>query len=286
MQSTSLHAPRASFTNISGPSLLPSSHYTMIKPKMVEPVAKIRSYRIEDEKQVRFVIAKAAMEGLASANKKTILNPLSLSLWVLLTGLLIQFMGWWPKSGDGILAYISLMLPFGSAAVPVILFSDWNNRWYFDDLSQHVLRGPDMINLQEYYSKSPASGLWILEFAGRLVGIIALDASPFDKINSNQKVHDTAILRHIYVDEQYRPTGIQKDLINYALQNAFTTSNSAVTQVKASSSPLRDYVRKALDETGFKYEGVSENIGLFRWKMSNRVLTKDEWKKKITLDAK
>ncbi|KAJ3762865.1 hypothetical protein EV360DRAFT_34860 [Lentinula raphanica] len=243
---------------------------------MVEPVAKIRPYSpSHDEKQVRFVIAKAAMEGLASANMKTISHPMSISLWVLLASLLIQFMGWWPKQGDSILAYISLILPFGSAAVPIILFSDWNNRWYFDDLSRRVLRGPDMVQLEEYYSNHPISGLWILEFAGQLIGVVALDASSFDKTSS-----DVAVLRHIYVDEPYRTTNIQKDLIEYAVQKALTPERSNVKRVITSSSPLREYVEKALDEVRFRYDGVSDTVGLLKWKVSHRVLTRDEWERR------
>ncbi|KAJ4486207.1 hypothetical protein J3R30DRAFT_3445263 [Lentinula aciculospora] len=243
---------------------------------MDEPIARIRPYKVEDEKQVRFAIAKAAMEGLASANTKTILHPVSLSLWALLAGLLIQYMGWWPKPGAGFLAYIGLILPLGSAAVPIILFSDWNNRWYFDDLSRRVLRGPDMVDLQEYYSRSPASGLWILEFSNRLVGLMSIDASPS---NTEENHSDTAIIRHIYVDEPYRTTGIQQDLIDYAVQSAFT-SNSSITKVKATSSRLREYVDQALDEAGFKYEGVLETVGMLRWQVRNRILTRDEWNKR------
>ncbi|KAJ3719875.1 hypothetical protein C8R42DRAFT_672025 [Lentinula raphanica] len=232
---------------------------------MVEPVAKICPYSpSHDEKQVRFVIAKAAMEGLASANMKTISHPMSISLWVLLASLLIH-----------ILAYISLILPFGSAAVPIILFSDWNNRWYFDDLSRRVLRGSDMVQLEEYYSNHPISGLWILEFAGQLIGVVALDASSSDKTSS-----DVAVLRHIYVDEPYRTTIIQKDLIEYAVQKAFTPEHSNVKRVITSSSPLREYVEKALDEVGFRYDGVSDTVGLLKWKVSKRVLTRDEWERR------
>ncbi|KAJ3824607.1 hypothetical protein F5880DRAFT_1558379 [Lentinula raphanica] len=196
---------------------------------------------------------------------------MSISLWVLLASLLIQFMGWWPKQGDSILAYISLILPFGSAAVPIIR----NNRWYFDDLSRRVLRGPDMVQLEEYYSNHPISGLWILEFAGQLIGVVALDASSFDKTSS-----DVAVLRHIYVDEPYRTTNIQKDLIEYAVQKALTPERSNVKRVITSSSPLREYVEKALDEVGFRYDGVSDTVGLLKWKVSNRVLTRDEWERR------
>ncbi|KIK71056.1 hypothetical protein GYMLUDRAFT_312766 [Collybiopsis luxurians FD-317 M1] len=255
---------------------------------MVEPVARIRPYKAEDQKEVRFLIGKAAMEGLATANINTILNPITFSLWILLAGLFIQYMNWWPKPHDGLLAYISLMLPLGSTAVPIILFSDWNNRQYFDQLSDRVLRGPDMVRLGDYYSKSSASGIWILEYAGRIVGLIAADASlnsDVDTISSTTKINikrgtsKTAVIRHIYVDEPYRSTGVQDDLIEFALQSLFS-SNSSVLSVKTTSSPLRAYVEKALNEAGFKFEGISETAGLLKWKVSKRVMTRDEWMKR------
>ncbi|KAF5390222.1 hypothetical protein D9757_002880 [Collybiopsis confluens] len=246
---------------------------------MVEPEARIRPFKAKDEKEVRFLIGKTAMEGLASANIKTILNPVSVSVWILLASLFIQYMQWWPNANSGVMGYLSLILPFGSAAVPIILFSDWNNRQYFDQFSDRVLREPDMLEFGNYYSKSPASGLWILEFDNRIVGLIAVDASVNSAAkNKKRKTSDTAVIRHVYVDEPYRAIGIQKDLIDFALQKVFT-ADTVVQSIKTTSSPLRAYVEKALTEAGFRFEGVAEKAGLLKWKVSKRVLTRDGWMK-------
>ncbi|KAF9069079.1 hypothetical protein BDP27DRAFT_1421278 [Rhodocollybia butyracea] len=248
--------------------------------------ALIRSYKAEDDKEVRFIMAKGAMEGLAPANMQSIFHPLSLALWGLLSSIWIQYMGWWPSLDEDVyqlaLALISLMLPLGTTAVPNILFSDWINRPYFDDQTQAALHAPDMAsNLETYYSRSRASGIWILELGGRTIGLIAIDASPDAEVarledvpkGTKRKASHTAVIRHFYVDEQYRPTGIQKDLLDHALKTTFS-ADSSLARVKATSSPLREYTAKALTEAGFKFEAVAATIGLLRWKVNTLVLTK------------
>ncbi|KAE9411066.1 hypothetical protein BT96DRAFT_846896 [Gymnopus androsaceus JB14] len=262
----------------------------------MEPVAKIRSYESKDDKEIRFLIAKSAMEGLASANIKTIFNGVSIAIWLLSSYFMIQLMDWWPKPHEGAWTWLSLILPLGCSAVPIVVFSEWNNRPHFEALSQRILHGPDMFGLLDYYAKSPASGLWILEFSGRLIGFVAIDASPdseivqlqaapkANKTKTKRKTAETAVIRHIYVDEQFRPTNIQKDLIEFALQKTFT-ADSTVVRVKATSTPLRDYAEKALIGLGFKFEGVSETLGLLRWKVNIRVLTREDWKNRQSSDS-
>jgi len=256
---------------------------------MVEPAARIRLFEPKDDKEVRFLIAKSAMEGLATANIKTIFHPVFVSLWAILAYFFITIMHWWPQPHESAWAWLSLMLPLGCTAVPIIIFSEWNNRPHFEALSQRILHGPDMFGLKDYYSRSPASGLWILEYGSRIVGFVAIDASPDSEIVELQaapkkaqikrKTAQNAVLRHIYVDEQYRPTNIQKDLLGHALKSSFT-ANSSPARIRATSTPLRNFAEKALTELGFKFESVSETLGLLKWKVNNRVLTKEEWKKR------
>jgi GNAT superfamily N-acetyltransferase len=134
-------------------------------------------------------------------------------------------------------------------------------------------------NLENYYSRSRASGIWILELDGRTIGLVAIDASLDAEVarledvpkGTKRKASHTAVIRHFYVDEQYRPTGIQKDLLDHALKAAFS-ADSSLARVKTTSSPLREYTTKALTEAGFKSEGVAATIGLLRWKLHTLVL--------------
>jgi predicted GNAT family acetyltransferase len=161
------------------------------------------------------------------------------------------------------------------------------NRPYFEKQIQVVLRRRDMANLGTHYSLAPSSGFWILEFNGHIIGIIAIDASPEpDESSADQEKKgkkkktpeqsSVAIIRHFYVDEQYRPSGVQDDLLAHAVKHAFTAS-SVLLQIRAEDSPLTPYIRKSLKSAGFELEQHTETVGVFKWKLGMRVLERSEW---------
>lgn len=111
---------------------------------MVEPTARIRLYEPRDDKLVRFAIGKANLSCLAVANSTGMFlvdilfypllkfanvaytNPLVLSVWIGLSCIFVQFMGWWPRPEvHGLLSYLSPLPAFGSMAVPVMFMIDW-----------------------------------------------------------------------------------------------------------------------------------------------------------------
>lgn len=111
---------------------------------MVEPVARIRAFEASDDKQVRFVIGKANLESLAIANRRGVsaislnhqflsfdccnlasVHPLTISLWVALSCIFVQFMQWWPDSEYGFWGYLSPLPAFGSMAIPIMFLIDW-----------------------------------------------------------------------------------------------------------------------------------------------------------------
>jgi len=263
---------------------------------MVEPVARIRRYEPRDDKALRFTIGKAQMECLALANQQVYTNPLTLSVWVALSCVFVQFMNWWPNFEEqGYFGYLGPLPAFASMAVPLMFLCDWFNRSAFEKRTQDVLHRHDLVDLQAYYSRSPSSGLWILEYGDNFVGLLAVDASldstsdatvPSDGAASATKKKSTkplspkgtagtATIRHFYIEEQYRAIGMQDDLLKHALARAF--ASETVQSIRVEDSPLQPYIGKALREQGFKVKERTGSMGVLRWQNSVRVLKRDQW---------
>jgi GNAT superfamily N-acetyltransferase len=145
-----------------------------------------------------------------------------------------------------------------------------------------------MIDIPSYYAMSPSSGFWILEYDGRCIGIIALDATPESiseqvppKTKKGAKTPSSpiAVIRHFYVDEIYRKSGIQNDLLAHALRHAFRP-DSSIERIKAHDSPLSYYIHQSLQSAGFHLDEHTETVGVFRWKLGTRILERAEWTKR------
>ncbi|KAI9063017.1 hypothetical protein FKP32DRAFT_1592982 [Trametes sanguinea] len=260
---------------------------------MVEPAAKIRPVEVSDQKRIRFVVGKAEMEPIAIANSRLYSNPLVISLWIGLSCVFVEYMNWWPKPEHGLLGYLAPLPAFGALSVVLMFAIDWLNRWDFDDRSNHVLRRPDLVDIPAYYSRSPSSGFWILEWGDRFVGMIALDASPdaeadeqvalgsvkkdrAGQVKMTKGTSKVATIRHFHVEEPYRPAGMQDDLLSYALKHAFT-ADPKLEAVRAHSSPLRGYIGDSLKKHGFRLEKKGERVGALRWRNTVHILDRARW---------
>ncbi|KAJ7619081.1 hypothetical protein DFH06DRAFT_1089396 [Mycena polygramma] len=244
--------------------------------------ASIRPIQESDDKLVRFMVAKAKMEQLAAANRRSYYNPMVIAPWVGLSSAFIEYMQWWPKPEFGIVGYLQPLVAFATVFVPIMFLIDWINRPSFERLTQEALRAPDMKgDVVNHYSRSPASGFWILDYGEKFVGLIAIDASIEDASSQNQATTpETATIRHFYVQEPYPASGVQEDLLSHALNHCFTSKSTNIQQIKAPDSPLVPYARKALKEAGFILENNTETVGVFRWKLGMRTLRTDAWERK------
>lgn len=252
-------------------------------------MAQIRPFEPSDQKDVLFLIGKSNLESLAVANRQAYSHPLILSVWIATSCIMVQMMQWWPNpSAYGYLSYLSPLPAFACMAVPMMVLIDWINRPYFEKLAQEVLRRPDVRDLKTYYARSPSSGFWILEYGVRFIGIIALDASP-DSMSDGptttkknepvKKSSSTATIRHFFVEEEYRSSDIQTDLLVYALRHGFR-SYDTIQQIRASDSPLVPYARQTLRSFGFQLEEHIDKVGIFGWKLGVRILERAEWEKR------
>ncbi|KAG6845801.1 hypothetical protein H0H87_003855 [Tephrocybe sp. NHM501043] len=186
----------------------------------------------------------------------------------------------WPTDQRGILGYLKPVPVLAASTVPIMFLIDWINRPYFEEATQEVLRGPDIRDLVAYYSRHPASGFWIVEFGGLFVGLIALDATsePIPKEGKEQP-STSAIIRHFYVDEVYRNSGIQEDLLAHALRMAFN-AEPALEVVYASESQLFPYIRNCLQDAGFVLKEKIRKVGVLGWQLGKGSLSREEWERK------
>ncbi|KAH9937645.1 uncharacterized protein B0H18DRAFT_971585 [Fomitopsis serialis] len=229
---------------------------------MVTPVARIRAFQPSDDKDVRFIVGKAAMEPLAVANMKVYMHPVTLAIWGGLSCIFIQYMQWWPHPDYGILGYLLPLPGFASMAVPLMFLCDWFNRHPIEEQMQQVLHRPDLVNIAAWYARSPSSGVWILEFGDKFSLAKRGKKAEFPKGTSY-----TAVVRHFYVDEAYRPAGAQHDLL----------LDPTVQEVKCDDSPLRKYAGDALRKAGFELEWKTDKIGMLGWQNSLRTLNRSKW---------
>jgi len=186
-------------------------------------------------------------------------------------------MDWWPESQSygGVLAFLTPLPAFAAVAVPILFFYDWLNRPYFERTAQKALRNRDLLNIERTYTISPASGFHILEYEGRNIGILGLDASPAAAQETQQ---GRARIRHFYVSEHYRPTGIQNDLLVHAINQAF--SSPEVSSIEADYSMLTPYVKKSLLDHGFKISTSHRNGLMISWEVGTAVLQRNAWEKR------
>ncbi|KAJ7225466.1 hypothetical protein GGX14DRAFT_420637 [Mycena pura] len=245
--------------------------------------ASIRPAKQSDDRLVRFMVAKANMIPLATANRWAYMHPLVLAIWIGLSSVFVQFMHWWPDLRYGYIAYLRPIPAFASVFMPIIYIIDLLNRPSFEKLAQDVVHAPDIKDFMNYYSRSPASGFWILEYDEHFVGLIAIDASvQEDASNKKSKIttSPTATIRHFYVQDPYPASGVQSDLLTYAVNHCFDSKQGVVQQIQATDSPLVPYTRKALKEAGFVFEKHRDTVGLFKWKLGVCTLQRRVWEKK------
>ncbi|KAG1757527.1 hypothetical protein EDB19DRAFT_1622872 [Suillus lakei] len=254
---------------------------------MTEADARIRLYEASDDKLVKFSIGKASMEGLAVANRSSFFHPFTLSAWVALSCIMIQYLDWWPKPEYGFLGYLPPLPAFGCWGAVVLYLMDWFNRPYFEDASLDLLRRPDVADIANYYRRSPSSGFFILEYSGKFVGLIAIDASKDSesqdtlmdkgkpsslksKHTISQGTSSVATIRHFYIEEPYRRAGIQKDLLAHAIQHAFKAD--AVKEIKVTTTSLILYAQKCIRDAGFALEKPIGKFGVYGWNFDLFVL--------------
>ena len=48
-----------------------------------------------------------------------------IAVWIALSSVFVQYMGWWPKPDTGYFGYLKPVPAFASMAVPLMFLADW-----------------------------------------------------------------------------------------------------------------------------------------------------------------
>jgi hypothetical protein len=151
-----------------------------------------------------------------------------------------------------------------------------NNRPDFEELTQEVTRYGDLQNIPRYY-QGPPSGLLIFEMGETYIGFIAIDATQLAE--RDPLAPKTAVIRHFHVDEKFRKTDAQRDLLDYAVSRAFN-NDPKLQRIQATNSPLLMYQRSCLQAYGFELDHHTKTVGLQKWKMGVSYLERERWSQK------
>jgi hypothetical protein len=177
-----------------------------------------------------------------------------------------------------------------------------NNRPFVESNVEKVLRRIDLLDIGAYYARSPASGLWLLEFRNKIIGMIAVDASP-DAANDEPITQETskerlrgtlerkgtssiATIRHFFAEEAYRSAKIEDDLLAFAVESTFK-ANKSVSAIRVLASPLRPAILESLRRNRFSKGDRVESVGMIGWEVCWYNLERSRWEagKQLKIDA-
>jgi hypothetical protein len=173
----------------------------------------------------------------------------------------------------------------------LILRFNRKNRPFVEDAAEKILRRIDLMNIQAYYARSPASGLWILELGDKIIGFIAVDAS-LDAKNDEQVTQQAseqlrasirqtgtsrvATIRHFFAEEAYRRVNVEDDLLEFAVQSTFK-GNGAVKSIRMLASPLRPAILDSLRRNKFAKGDREGAGGIQNWEFYWYTLERSQW---------
>ena len=182
--------------------------------------------------------------------------------------------------------------PSLSRITPLNIPGHRKNRPFVEDKVEQVLRRVDLLDIHAYYARSPASGLWLLEYGNKIIGMIAVDASPdasndepITQQSSGEQLRELlerkgtsriATIRHFFAEEAYRRVKIEDDLLEFAVEKTFT-ANKSVSTVRISASPLRPAILESIKRNRFAKGDRVESIGMLSWEVCWYNLERSRW---------
>jgi hypothetical protein len=143
-----------------------------------------------------------------------------------------------------------------------------------------------MRNPAGYYTRSGTAGrgLWLLDFGDKFIGLVALDRESSDGEGNSGKGGDTATVRHLYVEEAYRSTEVQDDLLRHALGVAFGVPD--VQRVVLRSDGVQRYVDECAKRCALRAVDRGDAFGLRGWRPLTWEISREQWTSSSSSSAK
>jgi len=257
----------------------------------------IRPFREDDMKEMKLLLGMSAMEPLQTANYRAYTHPLILSIWIGLSSIFIRIIGWWHTQQFGWLGWIPSSAAMGYPILFAIdciqrfhfveafkrrLLSEdildiesyyndsppsqfwvleWNNRpigYIGVDATYPDETLTNIVNEEEKLGPIPSSDPKSNPAQKKKAAEI-LNNRRTERIKAREKPRSPthAVIRHFHVDRMYHNSGIQYDLIQTAIGNAFTNSipktekSGGIQEVFVRISSLEDDKLKFWREVGF-----------------------------------
>ncbi|OAV97770.1 hypothetical protein PTTG_01080 [Puccinia triticina 1-1 BBBD Race 1] len=256
------------------------------------PPGSLRPYdHARDNKYLNFLVGSAILSRTAPANQALFWSNPLVYLWTILftlyfalNRLLLR-----PDTSSSGLSAIIISFPF-LFAPPLILLVLLNraNRSHFHSLLVQTLSRRDLRDPSAYYHGSDPgdsapdhqelhSEIWVLDYDGRQLGIVALDVDleGYEELGSPSVGHQTVLVRHLASAPDFRPAGIDVDLLEHVRRRVFTTYPSFARIAIPILSPIDPFLKSALNQLGFRPLPTSQSqtssnslkslLGLLGW---------------------
>jgi len=150
----------------------------------------------------------------------------------------------------------------------------------------------------------PPRGFFILEYGNKFIGLVAIDASKDSQseqafVKKSEQGHvladktkdfystgtsSVATIRHFYVEERFRKSNVQQDMLAFAARHVFTTAQD-VKVLKASATPLLGYKYDSLRELGFSVDKQDGKLGILGWRVDAMGLERARWERDQRKDS-
>ncbi|MBW0511959.1 hypothetical protein O181_051674 [Austropuccinia psidii MF-1] len=233
------------------------------------PSASIRPYEhVKDFKFIKFLIGSAILSKTGAANQDLFWSTPFIYLWSIGFTIHTAFRLLFSSDSShrlGILSPQSLALEiicrlpiFVAPPLVLLLLFNWSHRNHFNSILIQTFSQDDLSDPVRYYQKNDQSGIWILDYDGRQLGVIAvdlIDGEP-DDILADRK---TMMIRHLAIAIDFKSVGIELDLLIHVLSSAFCLESSIERVAIRLTTPFNTYHIGTLKQLGFRRLNVTQS---------------------------
>jgi len=181
-------------------------------------------------------------------NTKIYMHPLTVALWAILLGILINYSRTLKTHDWG-----RLMLLMAALSSCFLVAVEFYTRARFETIATEQLKEPSLENTSQFFGKPER--FQVATLGGDIIGCVGLHVEG-----------RVGTLKHWHVFSRYRNRGLGWDLVEVVLESNKGTKKNALQKVKAQTYNLQKRAEKSLKDHGFKQEGKEVKLpGALGW---------------------